>query len=84
MVSLLTDQEGKMDKAQLETEINAAWDDRDNVSTQTGGAVREACARRSPTIRAGRVEPGYIDKSRATRHLAIRYHHGVSGIRSHL
>ena len=31
-----------MDKAQLETEINAAWDDRDNVSTQTGGAVREA------------------------------------------
>ena len=42
MVSLLTDQEAKMDKAQLETEINAAWDDRDNVSTQTGGAVREA------------------------------------------
>ena len=31
-----------MDKAQLETEINAAWDDRDNVSTQTGGTVREA------------------------------------------
>jgi 2,3,4,5-tetrahydropyridine-2-carboxylate N-succinyltransferase len=31
-----------MDRAQLETEINAAWDDRDNVSTQTGGAVREA------------------------------------------
>ena len=31
-----------MDKAQLETEISAAWDDRDNVSTQTGGAVREA------------------------------------------
>ena len=31
-----------MDKAQLETEIDAAWDDRDNVSTQTGGAVREA------------------------------------------
>ncbi len=31
-----------MDKAQLENEINAAWDDRDNVSTQTGGAVREA------------------------------------------
>ena len=31
-----------MDKVQLETEINAAWDDRDNVSTQTGGAVREA------------------------------------------
>ena len=42
MVSLLTDQEAKMDKAQLATEINAAWDDRDNVSTQTGGAVREA------------------------------------------
>ena len=42
MVSLLTDQEAKMDKAQLETEINAAWDDRDNVSAQTGGAVREA------------------------------------------
>ena len=42
MVSLLTDQEAKMDKAQLETEINAAWDDRDNVSTQTGGNVREA------------------------------------------
>ena len=42
MVSLLTDQEAKMDKAQLETEINAAWDDRDNVSTQTGGTVREA------------------------------------------
>jgi 2,3,4,5-tetrahydropyridine-2-carboxylate N-succinyltransferase len=42
MVSLLADQEAKMDKAQLETEINAAWDDRDNVSTQTGGAVREA------------------------------------------
>ncbi len=31
-----------MDKAQLEPEINAAWDDRDNISTQTGGAVREA------------------------------------------
>ena len=31
-----------MDKAQLETEIDAAWGDRDNVSTQTGGAVREA------------------------------------------
>ena len=31
-----------MEKAQLETEINAAWDHRDNVSTQTGGAVREA------------------------------------------
>ena len=31
-----------MEKAQLETEINAAWDDRDNVSTQTGGTVREA------------------------------------------
>ena len=31
-----------MDKAQLETEINAAWNDRDIVSTQTGGAVREA------------------------------------------
>ena len=31
-----------MDKAQLETEINAAWDDRDKISTQTGGAVREA------------------------------------------
>ncbi len=31
-----------MDKAQLETEINAAWDDRDNISTQAGGAVREA------------------------------------------
>ena len=30
-----------MDKAQLETEINAAWDDRDNISTQAGGAVRE-------------------------------------------
>ena len=42
MVNLLSDQEAKMDKAQLETEINAAWDDRDNVSTQTGGAVREA------------------------------------------
>lgn len=42
MVSLLTDQEAKMDKAQLETEINAAWDDRDNVSTQKDGTVREA------------------------------------------
>ena len=42
MVNLLSDQEAKMDKAQLETEINAGWDDRDNVSTQTGGAVREA------------------------------------------
>ena len=42
MVSLHTDREAKMDKAQLETEINAAWDDRDNVSTQTGGTVREA------------------------------------------
>ena len=31
-----------MDKAQLKTEINAAWDERDNISTQTGGAVREA------------------------------------------
>ena len=42
MVNLLSDQEAKMDKAQLETEINAGWDDRDNVSTQTCGAVREA------------------------------------------
>lgn len=42
MVSLLTDQEAKMDKAQLETEINAAWDDRDNVRAQKDGTVREA------------------------------------------
>ena len=31
-----------MDKAQLETEINAAWDDRDNISTKAGGAVRDS------------------------------------------
>jgi len=33
-----------MDKAQLESEINAAWETRDQINTQTGGAVREAVA----------------------------------------
>ncbi len=31
-----------MDMAQLETEINAAWDNRENIDAQTGGSVREA------------------------------------------
>ena len=33
-----------MDLAQLETEINAAWDNRDAVNTSTTGAVRDAIA----------------------------------------
>jgi 2,3,4,5-tetrahydropyridine-2-carboxylate N-succinyltransferase len=35
-------QETIMDMAQLETEINAAWDNRENIDAQTGGSVREA------------------------------------------
>jgi len=35
-------QERKMDLAQLETEINAAWDNRDAVNADTKGAVRDA------------------------------------------
>ena len=31
-----------MDMAQLETEIDAAWDNRENIDAQTGGSVREA------------------------------------------
>jgi len=33
-----------MDKAQLESEINVAWETRDQINTQTEGAVREAVA----------------------------------------
>ena len=33
-----------MDLAQLETEINAAWDNRDAVNAVTTGAVRDAVA----------------------------------------
>ena len=33
-----------MDLAQLETEINAAWDNRDAVNASTTGAVRDAVA----------------------------------------
>jgi 2,3,4,5-tetrahydropyridine-2-carboxylate N-succinyltransferase len=33
-----------MDLAQLETEINAAWDNRDAVNAATTGAVRDAVA----------------------------------------
>jgi 2,3,4,5-tetrahydropyridine-2-carboxylate N-succinyltransferase len=33
-----------MDLAQLETEINAAWDNRDAVTASTKGAVRDAVA----------------------------------------
>ena len=33
-----------MELAQLETEINAAWDNRDAVSATTTGAVRDAVA----------------------------------------
>mgnify|MGYP001019693225 CR=1 FL=1 len=33
-----------MDLAQLETEINAAWDNRDAVNATTTGAVRDAVA----------------------------------------
>ena len=33
-----------MDLAQLETEINAAWDNRDAVNASTKGAVRDAVA----------------------------------------
>ena len=33
-----------MDLAQLETEINAAWDARENVTVDTKGAVRDAVA----------------------------------------
>jgi 2,3,4,5-tetrahydropyridine-2-carboxylate N-succinyltransferase len=35
-------QETIMDMAQLETEIDAAWDNRENIDAQTGGSVREA------------------------------------------
>ena len=31
-----------MDMAQLEQDINAAWDDRDSISAGTTGAVRDA------------------------------------------
>ncbi len=31
-----------MDLAQLETEIDASWEDRDNINTQTSGVVRDA------------------------------------------
>ena len=31
-----------MDMAQLETEIDAAWDNRESIDAQTGGSVREA------------------------------------------
>jgi len=31
-----------MDLAQLETEINAAWDNRDTVTAATKGAIRDA------------------------------------------
>ncbi|MEE3091360.1 MAG: 2,3,4,5-tetrahydropyridine-2,6-dicarboxylate N-succinyltransferase, partial [Pseudomonadota bacterium] len=31
-----------MDMAQLEQDINAAWDDRDSISAATTGAVRDA------------------------------------------
>ena len=31
-----------MDMAQLEKDINAAWDDRDAISAATTGAVRDA------------------------------------------
>jgi len=31
-----------MDMAQLETEIDAAWDNREKIDAQTGGSVREA------------------------------------------
>ena len=34
-----------MDLAQLETEINAAWDARENVNVDTKGAVRDSVAR---------------------------------------
>ena len=33
-----------MDLAQLKTEIDAAWDDRDAVNASTKGAVRDAVA----------------------------------------
>ena len=33
-----------MDLAQLETEINAAWDVRDNITIDTKGSVRDAVA----------------------------------------
>ena len=33
-----------MDLAQLETEINAAWDARENVTVDTKGAIRDAVA----------------------------------------
>ena len=33
-----------MDLAQLETEINSAWDNRDSVNASTKGAVRDAVA----------------------------------------
>jgi 2,3,4,5-tetrahydropyridine-2-carboxylate N-succinyltransferase len=35
-------QETIMDMAQLESEIDAAWDNRENIDAQTGGSVREA------------------------------------------
>ena len=42
-----------MDLAQLETEINAAWDARDNVTVDTKGAVRDAVVRALDMLDSG-------------------------------
>ena len=38
----MLEQEIKMDLVQLESEINAAWDNRETVNAETKGAVRGA------------------------------------------
>ncbi len=44
-----------MDLAQLETEINAAWDDRDAITVDTKGEVRDAVANSLEMLDSGAV-----------------------------
>ena len=44
-----------MDLAQLETEINAAWDDRDAITVDTKGAVRDAVTNSLGMLDSGTV-----------------------------
>jgi 2,3,4,5-tetrahydropyridine-2-carboxylate N-succinyltransferase len=48
-------QEIKMDLAQLETEINTAWDKRDVVNADTKGAVRDAVVKALNLLDSGKV-----------------------------
>jgi 2,3,4,5-tetrahydropyridine-2-carboxylate N-succinyltransferase len=48
-------QENKMDLAQLETEIDSAWDNRDEVTTATKGFVRAAVVEALHLLDCGKV-----------------------------